>query len=1019
MEWTVDFILGKRFDQNDDPRVGSGRDGSTGGTLSHTSSSSNSLSSLGGTFAPVGVFSAVFLLIFFVFRRNNPRVYAPRTIASLRFPEHPSPSLPNGWFNWIKPFLAVEDTYILNNCSLDGFFFLRFLRVLSIICLAGVCFVWPLLLPIHGTGGSGLVQLDQMTIGNIKRPNRFYAHVAVAWCFFGFVLFMICRECIYYINLRQAYLLSPNYSKRLSSRTVLFTCIPQPYLSEVTLKKLFGPSVKNIWLPRNANLLRGLVQDREETAVRLEKAEIELITKANNARKKQMKRNPVAAAPPAYPPSSFPPPFLPDTIDLDDAEKGKSDADMRVTEHHVSSILDSPKTGTSIDSEYTHPYGYDSSLPDVRGSVAAQWIPANARPHHRPLANFGRRVDTIRWTRARLKVLNRDIWKLRRKHRGGDGTPLNAAFIEFDSQASAQVAFQTLAHHQPLHMSPRFIGIRPEEVVWSSLRIKWWEHIMRRFFMMAVIAAAIIFWSIPSILVSIISKINFLTDKLPFLSWINLLPKPILSVIEGLLPPLALTLLMAIVPMLLRGCARVAGVPSHALVELFVQSAYFAFQVVQVFLVTTLTAAASESFQKLIQDPLSVKDVLSENLPKASNFYLSYILVQCLAVGCIKLANIPDLIRHGLISRVAVDPRKQFKRWDNLTRIHWGSIYPRFTNLGVIAISYSCIAPLILAFAGVGMFFVSIVYRYSLIYIHESDLDTKGLFYPRALMQLMWGLYIAEICMVGLFALQSGFGPLLLMLVFFVFTALVHLNLSEAVTPLLNNLPRTLALEKDNGRPIASDGPDSPTGGQQDGPRPEQDQTEGGGGLAATYYDEDEHFGDEPEPPPPNEMDTDVQMRGVEGSHSLRYSVQEWAKAALKAKFRGEAEESGLTRVLTKIKIWLTPDPARKPNFVMHWLHPEIYQDFRTLQGTVNPGPPSEEVELPDDYARKAYWPPEMWKPAPKLWIPKDDARVSRQEVAHTKDAVFISDYGCWLDEKGKVKCDPKVSPLKEPRILY
>jgi len=39
------------------------------------------------------------------------------------------------------------------------------------------------------------------------------------------------------------------------------------------------------------------------------------------------------------------------------------------------------------DPDYIHPYGLDPflSLPDVRGSVAAQWIPVEARPTHRRL----------------------------------------------------------------------------------------------------------------------------------------------------------------------------------------------------------------------------------------------------------------------------------------------------------------------------------------------------------------------------------------------------------------------------------------------------------------------------------------------------------------------------------------------------------------------------------------------------------------------------------------------------------
>ncbi|KAK0631127.1 hypothetical protein B0T17DRAFT_530219 [Bombardia bombarda] len=1000
--------------EGNDPRIGSGRDNSTGGTLSHTNglppagTNSGSLKTLGTTFVPVVVFSAVFLLIFLAFRRNCPRVYAPRTNQRLRDPERPSPELPNGWFNWIKPFFAIDDTFVLNNCSLDGYFFLRFLKVLSIICLAGCCFVLPILLPVNGTGGNGLTELDLLTLGNILFAKSFYAHAAVAWCFFGFIIFMICRECIYFINVRQAYLLSPNYSNRLSSRTVLFTCIPRVYMNEKKLRSLFGESIRNIWIPKNTNLLRGLVEDREEVAERLEKAEIELIRTANAARDKQLKKSPNATG--LTPSTSNFHSVSVQDITQHDAEKGKPDTEVQFTERSIHT-LESPATEKPTDPEYTHPYGFHPSLPDVRGSVAAQWIPVSERPHHRPIANFGRRVDTIRWTRARLKVLNREIWKLRRKFRGGDGSPYNAAFIEFDSQANAQAAFQILAHHQPLHMSPRFIGINPNDVVWSVLRIKWWERIMRRFSMMGVITAAIIFWSFPSAFVGGISHIENLIQLVPFLSFLLLLPNVILGAIQGLLPALALSWLMAIVPYLLRGCARIAGVPSHARVELFVQNSYFYFQVLQVFLVTTFVSAASAAIFDVLQNPLSAKDLLSKSLPKASNFYLSYILVQCLAGGATKLANIGDLFRHEIVRRISNNPRRQFKRWKKLTPLHWGSVYPVFTNLGVIAISYSCIAPLILVFAGLGMMFVRFVYRYNLIYVYDSDPDTIGLFYPRALMQLLVGLYIAEICLVGLFALKGAIGPLLLMVTFLIFTALVHISLNEAIAPLLDNLPRTLALEKDLGL-MANDSSTDVGSGEV---RPE----EGSGGLAANYYDVDEHFGDEPEPPPIDEnLDNDIQLRGVEGISGFRYSIQEWTKSALKARLKKDAEESGFTRILTKIKDMITPDPKKEPNILMRWLHPEIYEDYRVLQRIINPGPDG--FELPEDYVRRAYWPPEMWTPAPKLWIPKDEARVSRQEVAHTKDSIPISDQACWLKgKKRQVRFDVEDSPLIEPRILY
>lgn len=118
--------------------------------------------------------------------------------------------------------------------------------------------------------------------------------------------------------------------------------------------------------------------------------------------------------------------------------------------------------------------------------------------------------------------------------------------------------------------------------------------------------------------------------------------------------------------------------------ELFTQNAYFAFQVVQVFLITTITSAASGALMDIIKNPVGVPNLLAQNLPKASNFYLSYILIQCLASGGLGLLHILELIRHTLMPRISVLPSAQFRVWNRLRVIYWGGVFPVFANMGVI-----------------------------------------------------------------------------------------------------------------------------------------------------------------------------------------------------------------------------------------------------------------------------------------------------------------------------------------------
>ena len=119
--------------------------------------------------------------------------------------------------------------------------------------------------------------------------------------------------------------------------------------------------------------------------------------------------------------------------------------------------------------------------------------------------------------------------------------------------------------------------------------------------------------------------------------------------------------------------------------ELFTQSAHFCFQVVQVFLVTTMTSAASAATAQIIKDPLSAKDLLAENLPKASNFYISYFLLQGLIVSSMALVHVVSALAFKVITTFFdYSPRRLYEKWAMVTGLGWGNVFPVFTNMGVI-----------------------------------------------------------------------------------------------------------------------------------------------------------------------------------------------------------------------------------------------------------------------------------------------------------------------------------------------
>lgn len=293
---------------------------------------------------------------------------------------------------------------------------------------------------------------------------------------------------MFYAHLRQAYLNSPAYANRISSRTVLFMSVPEDYKDIKKLRQVFGESIRRIWITSECKELRKMVYHRDRLAYRLESAETKCIRSASRARSKAMR-----------------------------------------------------KTGVSETS--------DTRTDSEPGGEA--WLHKVKRPTHRPHL-FGPKVDSIRWWRSQLARAIEDVEALQQAHRSGEAKYLSAVFVEFESQNSAQIALQTLSHHQPLHMTPRFIGISPMEVVWSALNLSWWQRIVRKFLVQGGITALIIFWSFPSAIVGTISNVSYLTHLIPFLRFIEKLPEVIKGTIAGLLPSAALMMLMSLVPIICR-----------------------------------------------------------------------------------------------------------------------------------------------------------------------------------------------------------------------------------------------------------------------------------------------------------------------------------------------------------------------------------------------------------------------------------------------------------------------------------
>ncbi|KAI5121706.1 hypothetical protein M0805_002099 [Coniferiporia weirii] len=380
---------------------------------------------------------------------------------------------------------------------------------------------------------------------------------------------------------------------------------------------------------------------------------------------------------------------------------------------------------------------------------------------------------------------------------------LNSAFVLFNQQIAAHLAAQALTHHEAYRMSAKYVEVAPEDVIWGNLGLIPYERNVRTLISYAATGGLIILWSFPVAFIGVVSNVSNLCQTYSWLAWLCKLPPTVIGILEGVLPQALLALLMMLLPIVLRLLGRFEGIPRKTGLELSLMTRYFCFQVINSFLIVTISSGIIAALPGLVRDPASIPSLLASSLPQASNFFLSYIVLQGLsgtAAGFLQI--VPFLLYYVKLFILGSTPRSVYKIKYTLRNVHWGTLFPSMTLLAVISIAYMVISPIINGLAVLTFFFYFQMYKYLFLYQLEQPVerDTGGLFFPLAIQHIFVGLYIQQICLCALFFLArspggtaSAIPEAALMVVLIFFTAFFHLIINNSYGPLIHALPLSLA----------------------------------------------------------------------------------------------------------------------------------------------------------------------------------------------------------------------------------
>lgn len=613
------------------------------------------------------------------------RIYQPRSflvpVKQRIKPPHSNP------FKWLLTVFKIkEDPEVLEKAGMDAYFFLRFLSMCLKIFTPMAIIIMPILIPLNVKNGKGtstidgqtynVTGLDTLAWSNVspRNTNRYWGHLVLAVGVVAWVCFIFHQELTHYIVKRGEYLSSVGHRLKASSTTVLIQDIPKNLCNETSLEELyhdFPGGIRRIWINRDYTTLVDKDKLRKHYEDLLENAETDMLRKvAKRSRKittsqggELTPESPVEVAPEMKP------------------EESSASHSRR------------PEMGPPTPEICRRDLEYDleSKAAWTRFLKAKQRkglrIPKNGHTSLSKIPLFGRffttKVDTIYYCRRELARLNKEIEE---DIKTPDAYAQNlSAFIQFNSQKAAHLACQSVADTTPNHMKRRLVEISPGDINWPSLNHSWQSRYIRLAAFLVLFALLIFAFGIISFFTGILSRVSTLSGSTSWLNWISSLPSWLLSFIQGTLPPIIQVIVLSgPLPILIRLLTNTTrGATTGQEGERSLQLWYFVFLIIELFIIPTISSGLTSIVEELIRTPTSVPNILATDLPTASNYFFSFLILQALSLSATSILQTIRLFKFYVIGHVNT-PDSVFEKlsWTNLTRI--GSNVPWYITFAVI-----------------------------------------------------------------------------------------------------------------------------------------------------------------------------------------------------------------------------------------------------------------------------------------------------------------------------------------------
>lgn len=364
------------------------------------------------------------------------------------------------------------------------------------------------------------------------------------------------------------------------------------------------------------------------------------------------------------------------------------------------------------------------------------------------LGLFGRKVDMVDHCEKKLEDLQEHL-RIAQSDASLMVEEVPAAFVSFKSRHGAAIALHIQQSNNPTKWVTEQAP-EPHDVYWpffSATFVRRW--ILKLVVFVAAIVLTLLFL-IPVVFVQGLTNLNMLETYFPFLKSILTITF-VSQVITGYLPSLILQMFLYFVPPIMQLLSSMQGYVSHSQIEISACRKVLSFTIWNIFFANVLSGSVLNILNVFL-DPKSIPTRLAAAVPAQASFFIAYVMTSGWTSLTSELARVLDLI-GDFIGRHCCSQKKDDDF--HVPNIPYHKDIPKVVFFGLLGITYSLLAPLILPFILIYYCLGYIIFRNQLLNVYSPKFETGGKFWPIVHNSTIVALILMQVIAVGIFGLKK------------------------------------------------------------------------------------------------------------------------------------------------------------------------------------------------------------------------------------------------------------------------